>query len=115
LVVWPGFSVTMPVSVFSPLLAEGVAEVVLVLDGDEVRGGRRIHLDGLDLRRQAFDAYAVLRGRIDHPHGGSLVRPFDVVPVVVEEVGAERRSGDARRSNLVPSTGTILPVGKTLS
>ena len=35
---------------FAPHLAEGIAEVVLVFDGDEVLGRRRVDLDGLDFR-----------------------------------------------------------------
>jgi hypothetical protein len=48
----------------APLLAEGVGEVELVLDGDKVLGGRGVDLDGLDIRRQAFDLDAVVRCRV---------------------------------------------------
>jgi hypothetical protein len=41
--------------------------------------------------------------------------PVDVAPVVVEEVVAQRNSADGAQVELVPSTGSILPVGKTLS
>ena len=38
-VLWPGLRVTMPVSIEPQILAEGVGEVELIFDGDEVLGG----------------------------------------------------------------------------
>jgi hypothetical protein len=57
----------------APLLAEGVAEVVLVLDGDELLGwvgGAYIWM-ALISGDKADDVDAVVRGRIDDLHGGA--------------------------------------------
>ena len=112
---WPGFSVTMPVSIDAPLFAEGIGEVELVFDGDEVLGGRRVGLDGLDLRREAFDADAVLGGRIEDVDRGRAVLPVQLAPVVVVEVLVRAAAARCAQIDTVRVTGTSLPVGKTLS
>src|ERR1017187_4076864 len=95
----------------APLLAEGVAEVVLVLNGYEVLRRWRVGLDGLDLRRKALDAHAVARRRVKDLDRGSVILPNEVAPVVVEKVGSERRAagtaqvefGSGYRQNLARS------------
>jgi hypothetical protein len=74
----------------APLLAEGVAEVELVLDGDEGLGRRRVGLDGLDLGRKAFDLYAVMRSRVGNGHRHHATAALQMAEVVVEELAAER-------------------------
>ena len=76
----------------APLFAERVAEVVLVLDGDKLLGGRGVHLEGFDLGRKSDDVDAIVRGRIDDLHSYLIVLPDEVVPVVVKELRAQRFS-----------------------
>ena len=73
----------------APFLAEGIGEVVLVFDGDEFLGRRGVGLNGLDLRRQAFDIDSVVSGGVEDADGGGAALPVEVAPVVVVEVVGE--------------------------
>src|SRR4051812_30650537 len=73
-----------------PLFAEGIGEVELMLDCDEVLCGWGVGLDGLDFRRQALDANSIFRGFVENIDGGGAIFPVELAPVVVVEVLVER-------------------------
>src|SRR6266568_6583327 len=74
----------------APFFAEGVGEVVLVLDGYELHGRRCVHLDCFNLGRNSFDGYSVVGGGVDDLDGDCAVLPGEFAPVVVVEVFGER-------------------------
>ena len=96
----------------APLFAEGIGEVELVLDGDEVLGGRSVGLDGLDFGERPWmrTPYFAASSRMFTVAAPSF--QCEVAPVVVVEVLVERLP---LRRSYWPVTGTSLPVGKTLS
>ena len=73
-----------------------------MLDGYEALGWRRVHLDGLDFGREAFDADAVMGGGVDDAYCGHAIRPGKMVPVVIVEVIAQRRAGGVAEVKLGP-------------
>ena len=96
----------------APDLAERVSEVELVFDGYELHCGRGIHLDGLDLRGDSFDGYAVIGGRIDDLDGDDAILPVKLAPVVVIEVLCERDAAGGAKVVLGSVDGLDLAGGE---